>query len=306
MRPTRRRTRGRESRRSAAGSCRPRPSWSRPWRASGWWRSRSSRRREPSGRALASETGRGGSADLCRFVVLVDETDVDLQRAAEDLGVAPGELDRFFYPRQLQDREAADELLRLDERAVHHTQVIAGEDEALALGARLQPERADKHASLGHLGLEAREAGLLLRGSAAGLGGLVRLLDEEDLQRGILRRRHEADIPWLVDLAELELTLAEDLAVTLRPADRLLARADLEQQGRRGQLAFAAIGTLLCRALPVAEDQTGSRLAPAEAGAVDEPTRLGVLADERPHLVDHFHRGRLPRLSVRIVLVHHH
>src|SRR6266545_2002585 len=282
MRPTRRRTRGRESRRSAAGSCRPRPSWSRPWRASGWWRSRSSRRREPSGRALASETGRGGSADLCRFVVLVDETDVDLQRAAEDLGVAPGELDRFFYPRQLQDREAADELLRLDERAVHHTQVIAGEDEALALGARLQPERADKHASLGHLGLEAREAGLLLRGSAAGLGGLVRLLDEEDLQRGILRRRHEADIPWLVDLAELE------------------------QQGRRGQLAFAAIGTLLCRALPVAEDQTGSRLAPAEAGAVDEPTRLGVLADERPHLVDHFHRGRLPRLSVRIVLVHHH
>jgi hypothetical protein len=69
---------------------------------------------------------------------------------------------------------------------------------------------------------------------------------------------------------------------------------------------LAAIGTVLRRALAVAEDQAGSRLAAGKTGAVDEPTRLGVLADVLAHLVDHLHRRRLARLGLRIILVHEH
>jgi hypothetical protein len=63
---------------------------------------------------------------------------------------------------------------------------------------------------------------------------------------------------------------------------------------------------VLDRALPVAEDQTRARLARAEAGAVDQPAGSGVLADELAHLVDELDRRRVPRLGLRIVLVHHH
>src|SRR6185503_19109132 len=119
-------------------------------------------------------------------------------------------------------------------------------------------------------------------------------------------RRHQTDVPWFVDLAELDLAVAENLSVALRPSDGLLAGLDLEQQHRRGQLVFAAIRTLLDRALPVAEDQTGSRPAGTEARAVDQPTGFGMLADERAHLVDDVHWRRFPCFGVRIVFVHHH
>ncbi len=56
------------------------------------------------------------------------------------------------------------------------------------------------------------------------LGRRVGLVDQEELQRRVLRRRHQPDVPRLVDLPELDLAVAEDLAVALSPADRLLAR----------------------------------------------------------------------------------
>src|SRR5690606_37800442 len=124
---------------------------------------------------------------------------------------------------------------------------------------RLQPVRVDEHARLPHLALEARERGLGLRGAAAALGGLVRLLDEQHLERGVRRLRHQADVPRLVELADLELAVAEDLAVALRPADRLLAGAHLELQRRRRQLVLAAVRPLPDRALPAAEGQAGAR-----------------------------------------------
>src|SRR5687767_7213847 len=66
---------------------------------------------------------------------------------------------------------------------------------------------------------QARQRGLLLCASRASLGDAVSLLDEEHLQRRILRRRHHAEVPWLVDFAELEFAVAKDLAVALGAAN---------------------------------------------------------------------------------------
>jgi hypothetical protein len=69
---------------------------------------------------------------------------------------------------------------------------------------------------------------------------------------------------------------------------------------------LTTIRTAPSRALSVAEHQAGPHLTAAEAGAVDEGTRPGVLADERAHRVDDFLGRRETRLGVRIVLVHEH
>ncbi len=63
----------------------------------------------------------------------------------------------------------------------------------------------------------------------------------------LVRAEDAADHDAALDLVfaylqsfELDLAVAEDLAVALRPADGRLARAHLEQQRRRRQLVLAA------------------------------------------------------------------
>src|SRR4029079_4254444 len=113
----------------------------------------------------------------------------------------------------------------------------------------------------GHFRLQARERRLLLRAATAALGVLVGLLDQQKVERRVLRRRHPAEVPRLVDLAELDLAVAEDLAVALRPAEAFFERAHLEEQRRGRQLVLTAIRTALGRALPVAKHQARARLA---------------------------------------------
>src|SRR6185295_5645629 len=133
-------------------------------------------------------------------------------------------------------------------------------------------------AGLRHLGLEARQRGLLLRAAAAALGRLVALLDQQYLKGRIFGHRHQADVPRLVDLADFQLPVAEDLAVALGPSQRFLARADLEQKRRRRQLALAGVRPRLRRALALAEGEPRSRAARVQTGAVDELAGLRVLA----------------------------
>ena len=45
-------------------------------------------------------------SEIALVVLLVDEADVDLQRAAQDLRVAPAQRDRFVHARQLHDRRS--------------------------------------------------------------------------------------------------------------------------------------------------------------------------------------------------------
>ena len=68
-------------------------------------------------------------ADLAlNGVVLSDDAQIDLERAAKDLRVGSTQ-------REVHHREAADKLLRLSERPVHHDQVVVGEDESFAAAA---------------------------------------------------------------------------------------------------------------------------------------------------------------------------
>jgi hypothetical protein len=49
---------------------------------------------------------------------------VDLERAAQDLGVAPARLERLFDAGQLQDPEAVEQLLGLQGRSVGDAQLV--------------------------------------------------------------------------------------------------------------------------------------------------------------------------------------
>src|SRR5690606_10579495 len=120
------------------------------------------------------------------------------------------------------------------------------------------------------------------------------------------RRGHDADVPGLVDLADLELAIAQDLAVAFGPSERFLEGPHLEQERRRRQLVFARVRPTLGRAATPAEGQARSGLARAEPGTVDEPARLGVSSDEGAHPLDELHGRQLAGFGVRIVLVHHH
>jgi hypothetical protein len=81
---------------------------------------------------------------------------------------------------------------------------------------------------------EAGHRGLLLRGGRhAPLVPGVRLVEQQETQRRVVGPRHEAHVPGLGDRAELELAVADDLAVAVRPLDRLV---HLDQQCARRQL----------------------------------------------------------------------
>ena len=54
-------------------------------------------------------------------VVLIDDSSVDLERAAQDRGVTAAHGDGFGHVRHFHDREAADEFLRLGEGAIEHS-----------------------------------------------------------------------------------------------------------------------------------------------------------------------------------------
>jgi len=146
----------------------------------------------------------------------------------------------------------------------------------------------------------------LFGAARAGFAGCIGLFDEQHLQRRIFGLGHHADVPRLVDLADLDLAVAEDLAVALRPADGFFARLHFEEQRCCGQLVLSAVGAVLHRAVAVAEDEPRARLAAGEAGAVDEAAALCVLADERAHLVDELQGRPLACFGLRVVLVHDH
>jgi len=93
-------------------------------------------------------------------------------------------------------------------------------------------------------------------------------------------------------LADLELAVAEDLAVSFGPADGLLAVRPSAATSRR-QLVLAAIGTALHGAFSVRKTRRFASCS-RQAGPVDEPARLKVLADERAHLLDEVQRGGIP------------
>src|SRR6478752_3469820 len=54
-----------------------------------------------------------------RFVALVDDAHINLEGTAQDRSVAAAKLERFVHTRQVEDGEAADQLLGLGERTVH-------------------------------------------------------------------------------------------------------------------------------------------------------------------------------------------
>ena len=65
-------------------------------------------------------------ADLAlNGVVLSDDALIDLERAAKDLRVGSTRRDRFVEPGKIHHGEAADKLLRLSERPVHHESFAA-------------------------------------------------------------------------------------------------------------------------------------------------------------------------------------
>ena len=69
------------------------------------------------------------------------------------------ELHRFLVRLRFDDRVAADDFLRLGERAVDHCDLAPGEPHALALGGRLQPGGVDHRAALQRLADELAHRG---------------------------------------------------------------------------------------------------------------------------------------------------
>lgn len=67
---------------------------------------------------------------LLGLLALIDQPQVDLERTTQDLGVAPAELERFVHAGEIHDGEATDELFRLNERPVDHSQIVAVEEQA--------------------------------------------------------------------------------------------------------------------------------------------------------------------------------
>src|SRR6266550_2200799 len=165
------------------------PSRSRtPWGSPASWSASSSASRcgvlcLGSGSGLARLPGR-----LCAYALLLcpqlrrqrgteivrleDLANLDLGAAVEGRPLEP--LDRFVLGLHLPQPEAGNELLRLGERPVDHSALVAGEPHTRAFRARLQPFAGEHHAGLDQLFVELAHLGedLLVRQNSR-LGVLV-------------------------------------------------------------------------------------------------------------------------------------
>src|SRR4051812_45914374 len=79
---------------------------------------------------------------------LVDLPDLDLELVALDVGGPLRPLHGLVLVARLDDPVAADQLLGLGERAVGHGRLAAGERDARAGRARLQPVESEQHAGV--------------------------------------------------------------------------------------------------------------------------------------------------------------